>query len=95
MTSSNFCELLSYILGKGGREFKAPTQKIKDSITNFLKHETGVEPVEENSDQEESSKSSPTSSSPTETPNRRKRKLYTLVQKADVSKVQFDVKKIF
>merc|ERR1711899_646575 len=35
-------------------------------------------------DQEESSKSSPTSSSPTETPNRRKRRLYTLVPKADV-----------
>ena len=67
----------------------APTQKIEDNITEVLKHETRVEPVEENSDQEESSKSSPTSSSPTETPNRRKRKLYTLVPKADVSTAIF------
>ena len=62
----------------------APTQKIEDNIT-----ETRVEPVVENSYQDESSKSSPTSSSPTETPNRRKRKLYTLVPKADVSTAIF------
>ena len=72
-----------------------PTEKLEDDVTEVLKDETKVQPVEENSDQEESSKSSPTSSSPTETPNRRKRKLYTLVPKADVSKVWFNVIKDF